>query len=174
MDGILGQLPALGGVGLGGTLVFVIIYLLRSNYADRAQHREMVTALRAAHKEDLDEAAKKVDRLEARIDEAETEVDQERDARRLAQDTQADAERRATVAESRAAALRALLEGRQYVVDTPTARVTVSSPSSTTELGPGPPRAGADDSRDRRGRGRPVGDGDGDQARADDRGSHDE
>lgn len=107
MGDIFNQLPALGGVGLGGTLVFVILYLLRANYNDRTQHKELVVALRASHKEDADEADKKIDRLEKRIDTLDQEVDRERAARRAAQEAQG-------IAEGRALALQAVIEGRHY------------------------------------------------------------
>lgn len=92
----LSQLPQ---IGVASALVFVIVYLLAANRADRAQSRELRTHDRTEIRE-----------LQERIDALEAEVDTERDKRRAAQDTAAGWERRAVAAEAREAALSDVIE----------------------------------------------------------------
>lgn len=117
MTDIFAQLPNLGGVGFGGALVCIIAYLLRSNYNDRKQYRELLAAEEQSHRESVADSHRKIEKLDARVDDLQHQVDTERDQRRLAQDAAARAEQRAAIAEQHVAHLRASLEGRQR--DTP-------------------------------------------------------
>lgn len=99
MGEILTAVPGLAGAGAGGLLLLLVMYLLKSNRDDRAQHRETVAALRAEHRQEVEGLDAKLDRLGKRIDELQRLVDDERELRRAAQD-------RAARAESEAATLR--------------------------------------------------------------------
>jgi hypothetical protein len=125
---IFAQLPNLAGVGLGGTLVFVILYLLRSNYNDRSQHRDMVASVEASHKDDLKSRDDRISSLRKEIADLESEVDRERDLRRQAEDRAAIAERAALVNEARTSALQMLAEGRSNA-HSPTVRVEAIEPA---------------------------------------------
>ena len=119
---LLTQLPNLAGVGLGGSLVFVILYLLRSNYTDRSQNRETIVSIEASHKDDLKSRDNRIAEMRKEISDLESEVDRERDLRRQAEDRAAIAERVALVNEARTSALQMLAEGRSNA-HSPTVRV---------------------------------------------------
>jgi hypothetical protein len=93
------------GFGIVGTLVVVIGYLLLANHRDRttyqrairdrdAEHAAELAAARTAHNEDLNGLRARLSSLEKRLAELETELDHERDLRRIAQDVAAAARRR--------------------------------------------------------------------------------
>jgi hypothetical protein len=125
---LLTQLPNLAGVGLGGSLVFVILYLLRSNYTDRSQNRETIVSIEASHKDDLKSRDNRIAEMRKEISDLESEVDRERDLRRQAEDRAAIAERVALVNEARTSALQMLAEGRSNA-HSPTVRVEAIEPA---------------------------------------------
>lgn len=99
------DLTALPELGITGALVIVIAYLLTSNARDRAAHERSqqrreaehsaeLIAARAAHEAELAGLHSRLSQLEQRLTELESELDQERERRRLAEDDAAAARRR--------------------------------------------------------------------------------
>ncbi|XVV06347.1 hypothetical protein ACQPW3_13525 [Actinosynnema sp. CA-248983] len=98
------DLSALPGFGVAGALVAVVFYLLSANHrlmsanrSDRAEylsalaaretaHAAEVASLRTAHAAELSALRTRLSKLERRLSELETELDAERDRRRVAED----------------------------------------------------------------------------------------
>ncbi|WNV86561.1 hypothetical protein [Umezawaea sp. Da 62-37] len=103
------DLASLPNLGVSGTLVVVVGYLLTANHrlmtanrSDRAeylaalsgretQHTAELAAMRIAHAAELTALRARLAELERRLAELEDELDAERDRRRLAEDTAAQA-----------------------------------------------------------------------------------
>lgn len=85
------QLQILLGGGIFGVLAIVIGYLLFANWRDRQQHLTSITAANTR----ADEAEKRTDASEARERVAQQRLDEEREARRRAEDQYAKAMREA-------------------------------------------------------------------------------
>jgi hypothetical protein len=102
---VLSQLPDLAPLGLGGSLVLVILYLLRANHVDRAQAREAREAMDKQHADEVAELNKRLASRDERLDELDDEVDHERKKRRTAEDAAALHWRRAYAAEAHIAAM---------------------------------------------------------------------
>jgi outer membrane murein-binding lipoprotein Lpp len=95
----------LPSLGITAALVIVIGYLLVANHRDRttyqtamrqrdSEHAAELVAARTAHDADLNGLRTRLTTLEKRLAELETELDHERDLRRIAQDEAAAARRR--------------------------------------------------------------------------------
>lgn len=86
MGGLETLLPTLGAGGVGGILLAVIVYLLRTNQSDRKDYREAVSDWEGQFDDQVD-----------RYRELQQRLDEERDLRRKAEDSQS----RATMATER-------------------------------------------------------------------------
>lgn len=102
---VLSQLPDLAPLGLGGSLVLVILYLLRANHVDRRDAREAVAAATAAHAAEVKKLNEQIAARDERLDDLDKEVDHERLRRRNAEDAASLHFRRAAVAEAHIEAL---------------------------------------------------------------------
>lgn len=78
---------------VGGTLVVVIVYLLRQNAVDRRHYRDDVAAIEARHKTAIEKMEARhvaaISALEAKVTKALTELDEERRKRWHAEDAAA-------------------------------------------------------------------------------------
>lgn len=97
----------LGGGSVFTVLAVVIVYLLSSNRSDRTQALEAI----AAAEKRADDAEKRADAAELREQAAQQRVDEERAARRLAEDQHAEVLRELRDVKARLAHLEARLAG---------------------------------------------------------------
>ncbi|MEU5945147.1 hypothetical protein ABZ793_06240 [Micromonospora sp. NPDC047465] len=79
----------LGAIGVGGTLLGVVIYLLNANRVDRREYQDAID--RAEKRADEADVRRKA--AESRVDDLNKAVDEARAARRVAEDKAALAER---------------------------------------------------------------------------------
>lgn len=91
LPALISALPQLGGAGLA---LFILIIVLRSSATDRADYRTQLKAQSERHNEELDELKEDIKDLRKQVDDLNAALDLEREQRRKAEDTAAEALRR--------------------------------------------------------------------------------
>jgi Skp family chaperone for outer membrane proteins len=78
VDAIVANLP---NIGVGGVVVWLLVYFMRHSSSDRADYRTALKEERQQHATELAARDERIDKLQARIDELARQLDAERQER---------------------------------------------------------------------------------------------